>query len=302
MSLLNWLMLLFLGSIWGGSFVVAKVAVAEIPPLVLVFLRVLLAGAVLHLVLRARGLRFPTDRRTLRDFAVMGLLNNAIPFSLLFLGQTAISASLASILNATTPIFAFLVAALWLGHEPVRLHRIAGVLVGLGGIAVLLSSSLTGLAHDPVWAQLACLGAAVSYGLSASWGRRFRGMPPLVTATGQMTASTVIMAPVALISGLSWTPLETSLTAWGCVLALALIATAFAYLLFFRVLASAGATNASVVTMIVPAVAVILGALLLGESLTLTQTGGLGLLLAGLVVLDGRLFTRKTPVPTSLGA
>ncbi|SHM41725.1 DMT family transporter [Roseibium suaedae] len=291
MSWRNWLTLLLLGAIWGGSFLFAKVAVAEIPPLVLVFLRVCLAAIALHCVLRLTGKRFPLEPRLLGAFLVMGLLNNAIPFSLIFWGQTAIAAGLASILNATTPIFTFLVAAVVLRQEPVRFHRIAGVLTGFGGVLLMLFQSLGQPGHDPLWAQLACLGAAVSYALAAAFARRFKHLPPLVSATGQLSGSTLIMLPMAMIFGAGWSPLETSGFVWMNVLALGLLATAFAYLLYFRLLAEAGATNASLVTLLVPASAILFGSLLLGEALKTYQFGGFGLLLAGLLLLDGRILS-----------
>ena len=289
MCLKNWLTLLLLGAIWGGSFLFAKVAVSEIPPLTLVFLRVFLAALALQCVLRVTGTRFPVQPRLLVAFLVMGLLNNAIPFSLIFWGQTAIAAGLASILNATTPIFTFLVAAVVLRQEPVRLHRIAGVLTGFGGVILMLYQSLEEPGHDPLWAQAACLGAAVSYALAAAFARRFRNLPPLVSATGQLSGSTLIMLPVAFLSSAAWSPLATSGLVWLNVLALGLMATAFAYLLYFRLLAEAGATNASLVTLLVPASAILFGNLLLGETLKSYQFAGFGLLLAGLLLLDGRI-------------
>ncbi|MBD8876882.1 DMT family transporter [Roseibium polysiphoniae] len=293
MTLANWFLLLLLGTIWGGSFLFAKVAVAEIPPLVLVFLRVLIAGLALHFVLRLRGISFPLSPTLLVSFLVMGLLNNAVPFSLLFWGQTEISAGLASILNATTPIFTFVIAAVLLQQETVQFHRAAGVVLGIAGVAIMLLPNLTGAGHDPLWAQLACLGAALSYGLAAAYARRFKDLPPVISATGQLTGSSLIMLPIAVLSSGSWTMTSVSFEVWANVLALGLVATAAAYLIYFRLLADAGATNASLVTLIVPATAILFGVIILGESLTGFQIGGLGLLLLGLLVLDGRIILRR---------
>ncbi|MBS8260941.1 DMT family transporter [Roseibium polysiphoniae] len=293
MTLANWFLLLLLGTIWGGSFLFAKVAVAEIPPLVLVFLRVLIAGLALHVVLRLRGISFPLSPTLLVSFLVMGLLNNAVPFSLLFWGQTEISAGLASILNATTPIFTFVIAAVLLQQETVQFHRAAGVVLGIAGVAIMLLPNLTGAGHDPLWAQLACLGAALSYGLAAAYARRFKDLPPVISATGQLTGSSLIMLPIAVLSSGSWTMTSVSFEVWANVLALGLVATAAAYLIYFRLLADAGATNASLVTLIVPATAILFGVIILGESLTGFQIGGLGLLLLGLLVLDGRIILRR---------
>lgn len=293
MTFRNWILLMVLGAIWGGSFLFAKIAVAEIPPLVLVFLRVAIACCTLHLILSLTGHRFPLEPKLLGSFVLMGLLNNAIPFSLLFWGQTEISAALASILNATTPIFTFLVAALFLKQEPVRLHRIAGVLVGFSGVLVMLSPSVTGLSSDPLWAQLTCLGAAVSYALAASYARTFKHLAPIVSATGQLTGSTLIMLPMAILSADGWSVVETSAFVWGNVLALGIGATALAYLIYFRLLADAGATNASLVTFVIPASAILFGILILNERLTVYHFAGLGLLLAGLFVLDGRILPKR---------
>ena len=293
MSLRNWILLVVLGAIWGASFLFAKVAVAEIPPFVLVFFRVFIACCVLLAVLWTQGLLGRLERHLALPFLIMGLLNNAVPFSLLFLGQTVIGAGLASILNATTPIFTVAVASLLVRQETLSAHRIAGVLLGVVGVAVMLSSSLSGLATDPVWAQLCCLGAAVSYACAATFARRFRSVPAQVAATGQLLGSSLIMLPVALVTATSWSPLDTSLTAWGNVIALGILATALAYLIYFRLLSDAGATNASLVTLLVPASALFFGWLILGEELSPLQLAGFAILLAGLVVLDGRLFKRK---------
>ncbi|NBN65230.1 EamA family transporter [Microvirga tunisiensis] len=288
MNLISWLLLAALSALWGGAFLFAKVAVSEIPPFVLVFLRVAIAVALLQGVLYLSRQRLPSDRSSLGAFLLLGLLNNVVPFSLIFWGQTGIAAGLASILNATTPMFTFLVAAVLFRQEEVSLSRIAGVLLGFAGVAAMLSASLAGLTSDPLWAQAACLGAAVSYAFAGAFGRRFRGTPPLVTATGQLTASTLIMAPVALLTAGSWSPVDVSLLVWGNVLALGVFATALAYLLFFRLLARAGATNTSLVTLLIPVCALLFGHLLLGERLYPVQFAGLAVLLAGLVLLDGR--------------
>ncbi|KZM52093.1 DMT family transporter [Labrenzia sp. OB1] len=293
MTLRNWILLSVLGVIWGGSFLFAKVAVAEIPPFVLVFFRVSIACAALLVYLWHRNLLARLELRLVVPFLVMGLLNNAIPFSLLFLGQTVIGAGLASILNATTPIFTVLVAGVLVKQETLQAHRIAGVVLGIAGVAVMLSGSLSGLATDPVWAQLCCLGAAVSYACAATFARRFKSLPPQVSATGQLLGSSAIMLPVALLTSSGWSPVEVCPVVWMNVAALGLVATAIAYLIYFQLLAEAGATNASLVTLLVPASALFLGWLILGEKLDAIQLAGFAVLLVGLIVLDGRILRRK---------
>ncbi len=293
MPLRNWVMLIVLGTIWGGSFLFAKVAVAEIPPFMLVFFRVSSACAVLLLVLWYQKLLRKLSFELAIPFLIMGILNNAIPFSLLFLGQTEIGAGLASILNATTPIFTVVVAGVLVKQETLSANKIGGVLLGVIGVAVMLSSSLSGVANDPVWAQLSCLGAAVSYACAATYARRFKAVQPQVAATGQLLGSSLIMLPIALYFGTGWTASGTSLTAWANVLALGVFATALAYLIFFQLLSDAGATNASLVTLIVPASALFFGWLILGENLSALQLGGFAILLVGLIVLDGRILRRN---------
>lgn len=297
MTLRNWIMLSVLAAIWGGAFLFAKVAVAEIPPLVLVFFRVAIACAVLLAVLWHQRLLYRLEARLAIPFLVMGLLNNAVPFSLLFAGQTVIGAGLASILNATTPVFTVIVAGVLVRQETLRGHRIAGIVLGVAGVAIMLSSSLSGLASDPLWAQLCCLGAAMSYACAATFAKRFRSLPPQVAATGQLMGSSLIMAPVALVTAGGWTPSDPGLTVWLNVVALGVLATAFAYLIYFRLLAEAGATNASLVTLLVPAVALLFGWLLLGENLGPLQLVGFAVLLCGLVLLDGRILGRRAVKP-----
>lgn len=289
MSALHWLMLTALSFIWGGTFLFAKVAVAEIPPLMLVFLRVVIGAATLHAALRLAGHRFPLKPSLLASFLVMGLLNNAVPFSLIFWGQTVLSASLASILNATTPIFTAIVAAALFRQEALSARRIAGIAIGFGGVVIMLSPGLAGLAGDPLWAELACLGAALSYAFAAAFARRFRGLPTMVAAAGQLTGSSALMLPLALWQAGDFSPAATSSVALANVAALGVLSTGIAYLLYFRLLTEAGATNASLVTLLIPLSATLMGALFLGEALSPHEAMGLTVLLFGLLILDGRI-------------
>ncbi len=295
----HWLLLGLLSLIWGATFPFAKVAVAEVPPMTLAFLRVAIAAVVLHAVLRASGQAFPLSRRMLSAFLVMGLLNNAIPFSLIFWGQTALSASLASILNATTPIFTVLVASLLFSQEALRAHRATGIVIGFAGVAVLMAPGLdigplAALGGAPLWAQALCLGAALSYAFAAAFARVFRGVPVMVAAAGQLTGSSLLLLPLAVWQasvwqGGGWSPAETGAAAWLSVAALGTVCTAFAYLIYFRLLTEAGATNASLVTLLIPLSASLIAATFLDETLSLPQLGGMALLLFGLAVLDGRI-------------
>ncbi|MCF3639354.1 DMT family transporter [Rhizobium sp. TRM95111] len=293
----TWTLLLLLGLIWGGSFFFAKVAVAEVPPATLVLLRLGLAALALHLFLAGRHGLYPIFAARWREFAVMGLFNNALPHMMIFTGQTQIGAGLAAILNATTPIFTVLIANRLTEDEKMTPAKIAGCLLGFAGTVVLIGpSALAPLAGGtdgpPLWAVLLPLAAAASYGLAGTYGKRFRDIPPPVTATGQLTASTILMLPVALTLDTPWSLPVPSAGALACVLALALVSTAFAYILFFRIMAQAGATNTSLVTLLVPPSAILAGVVLLGEQISLSAAAGMVLVLAGLVVLDGRLFRR----------
>ena len=249
------------------------------------------AGRPLHLVLRVMRTTTPWDSKTWLAFFGMGLLNNAIPFSLIVWGQTQIASGLASILNATTPLFTVLVAHVLTADERLSKGRIVGVLLGLAGVVALIGpQALVGLGQD-VLAQLAILGAALSYAFASIFGRRFKrmGVPPLATATGQVTASSVLLLPVALIVDRPWTLPSPALPVWAAIIGLALLATALAYILFFRILASAGAVNLMLVTFLIPVSAILLGMAFLGESLAPMDFIGMALIGLGLAAIDGRL-------------
>ncbi len=291
MGPLDWSLLLILSILWGGSFFFVGVAVKALPPFTIVLLRVAIAAAALHLVRKASGTAMPWDGRSWRAFFGMGLLNNAIPFSLIVWGQTHIASGLASILNATTPLFTVLIAHMLTADERLTKGRIVGVLVGLAGVIVLIGpQALAGLGKD-VTAQLAVLAAAISYGFAAIFGRRFKrmGVPPLATAAGQVTASSMLLLPVAMLVDRPWTLAAPDLPVWGAVLGLALLSTALAYVLFFRILASAGAVNLMLVTFLIPVSAIVLGSAFLGEALAPADYLGMALIGLGLAAIDGRL-------------
>lgn len=291
MSRLAWFLLILLSLLWGGSYLSARVAAPVLPPFTLVLLRVVLAALALNAVLALRGVRLPTDRRSLIDFAVMGLSNNVIPFALIFYGTASIGAGPASILNATTPIFTALVMHVATRDERLAWNKAVGVVLGFAGVAVMIGLEALGSVAGHVAAELACLAAALSYALSTLWARRFRGRDPMVTATGQLTLSSVIVLPIALLAERPWTLPLPGTDVIAAVLFLALVATAFAYVLFFRILTLAG-SNVMLVTFLVPVSAILLGALVLGESPAPRHFAGMALIMAGLVAIDGRLWRR----------
>jgi len=288
MSTLAWALLLFLAFIWGGSFVFAKVAVAEIPPFTLVLLRVGLAAATLWLICLATGVRMPRTLKAWGAYAIMGLLNNVIAFSLIFTGQQEIGASLASILNGSMPFFTVLLAGLLLADERFSPRKIVGIVIGFAGVVLIIGPRhLLGLG-DHLLSELMLIGAAISYAFASVWGRRFAGQNPMATATGQLTMSTLMMIPIASLIDQPWTLPVPSLATIGSVIALAVVCTAFAYVLFFRILDMAGATNVSLVTMLVPVSATLLAVPLLGERLEWLTIIGFAVITLGLMVLDGR--------------
>ncbi|WP_445082902.1 DMT family transporter [Chelativorans sp. YIM 93263] len=293
MSLRNWALLVFLGAIWGGSFFFARIAVAEITPLALVMFRVGIAAAVLQLWLAWRGPSFRLAFPMAGSFFALAILNNVIPFSLIFTGQTEIGAGLASVLNATTPFWTVILANMLTADEKLTWTKFAGIGLGIAGTAVMIGPGLLAGLGGPIWAKLALVGAAVSYALAFIFARRFKKVPAPIVATGQLTASTVIMIPLVLIIHGPHGLFEASLDVWAAVFALAVLATAFAYIIYFHILASAGATNTSLVTLIVPASAILLGTVFLSERLESSEIVGVGLIALGLVTIDGRIFRRR---------
>lgn len=294
MSSFEWAMLLGLSVLWGGSFFFAGVALSALPPLTLVVLRVGLAALILNAALPLAGIRLPRGREVWVAFFGMGLLNNVVPFCLIVWGQTQIASGLAAILNATTPLFTVVVAHLLTSDERMTGNRLAGALIGLLGVAVMIGTAAFADDRSPLLAQLAVLGAALSYALAGVFGRRFQrmGVPPLATATGQVTASTLLLLPVALLTDRPWTLPMPGAPVWGAVLGIAALSTALAYLLYFRLLATAGATNLLLVTFLIPVTAVLLGTGVLGESLEVRHIVGMALIGVGLAAIDGRVLKR----------
>jgi drug/metabolite transporter (DMT)-like permease len=299
----QWGILLLLSILWGGSFFFIEVAVAQIPPFTLVLLRVTLAAAALLLFLAARG-ELRLDRALIGPFFLMALLNNALPFSLLATGQTVIGSGLASILNATTPIWTVIVAHLFTRDERMTPLKVAGVLLGFGGVAVMIGADLLGQLGASLWAQLACVAAGLCYALAGVYGRRFSrlGVSPITVSAGQLTAASLLLLPVALLVDRPWAMVMPSAEASACLVALALLSTTFAYVLYFRLIASAGATNAVLVTFLVPVTAILLGVLILDEVLALRHLVGMALIGAGLAAIDGRLLRRRAPATAGADA
>ena len=287
----DWGILVALALIWGGAFFFISVAVHSVPPLTYVWLRLSIAAAALWLFLSWKGEPLGLPRSVWGSMLLLSLLNNVIPFALFGWGQTHIASGLAAILNATTPIWGVVVAHLFTRDERMTPAKIGGVLLGFGGVAMMIGPTLLSSLGNSALAQLACVAASLSYAFAAVWARRFKAMhlPPMAVTTGQLTVGALVMLPIALIVDQPWTNALPSAGAWAAILALALVCTAFAYVLYFRLIDSAGATNALLVTLLVPPTAILLGATFLGETLAPQDFLGLGLIALGLAAIDGRL-------------
>jgi drug/metabolite transporter (DMT)-like permease len=288
MSTTDWLLLIALSILWGGSFYFAKLAVLEIPPLTLALGRVVIAGALIAVLIRPLGARLPHDLATWKTFVVLAALNNAIPFTLILWGQIYIPIGLASILNATSPLFTVVVAHWATQDDKLTAGRAIGLMAGFIGVVVLIGPDLLSEVGRHVWAQLALLAAAFFYAVGAIYARRLRGHPPVVIAGGQLLMSAVLLLPFALVIDRPWTMPPVSSAAIWAMVSLAVFSTAFAYLIYFRVLNRAGATNALLVTFLIPVSAILLGMLLLDERLDLRQFAGMAAIAVGLAAIDGR--------------
>jgi drug/metabolite transporter (DMT)-like permease len=285
------IMLLLLAAVWGGSFYFGEVALREVPPFTITFHRVMWAVPILAVFVFLNGSAFPRSLSVWGAYLVMGALNNAIPFSLIFWGQTQIESGLASILNGTTAMFAAVVAGLLLVDEPLTEKKIVGALLGIGGVACIMGPSALTDFNPTNLAQLAILGATLSYALAGVWGKTaLTGQTPLMNALGMLVGSTVLMVPIVLV--FDGPPnLELSASVWGALLGMATLSTAMAYVLYFAILVRAGTANLLLVTLLIPPFAIGLGFLFLGEKMGPNAWIGFSIIVLGFAVTDGRLFS-----------
>ncbi len=293
MRLRDWVMLISLSILWGGTFFFVAVALKEVPPMTLVLARCVIATVALAPILLLLGFKFPNTRTGWRDFGVMAILNNIIPFGLIFYAQTVVPSGLAAVLNATTPLMSLLVVRLVVG-EPWTTQAFAGVLVGLAGVGVLVGpEAMGGATFVNALGMLACLAATLSYGLSGLWSRRLKPYSAPVSAASQMLCSSLLMLPIAGIADRFWTLPVPSQSVLLAIFALGVLSTALAYILFFEIIRRAGALNAMLVTLLIPFTSISLGALYLGEALSSRQLFGAAIIGMSLLVIDGRLFGIK---------
>lgn len=295
MGLREWVLLITLSILWGGSFFFVEVALTELPPLTIVLLRVAQAAIALWIFALLIGLRPPLSATIWLAFFIMGLINNVLPFSLLVWGQTHIASGLAAILNATAPLFTVIVAGLFLTDERITLPKLSGVMFGFIGVTLMIGpEALDGFSSN-LLAQLAILGAAISYAFAGVYGRRFKVMAlnPVIIAAGQVTASSLLLLPVVIYFE---SPQHLDLPGIEVIAALGglgILSTAVAYILYFRILAVAGATNLLLVAFLIPVSAILLGSMALGETLQPIHFIGMALIGCGLLTIDGRLLNRR---------
>ena len=298
MTGLEWMLLVLLSVVWGGSFFFNGIALQEFPTLSIVTARVGLAALALLFLMKMLGQGIQLNRQILKAFFGMSFLNNVVPFSLIVWGQQHIASGVASILNATTPLFTMLVAHWFTTDEKINPRRLLGVLTGMGGVGLMMGLDSMESSGFHLLGQSAILLAAFSYGLAGVYGKRFAQLeiPPLATATGQLCSSSMILIPLTLWIDQPWTMAMPSIEGMGSLLGIALLSTALAYVIYFRLLKTAGATNLLLVTLLIPVSAIILGVFLLDESLEPQHLSGMAVISLGLLIMDGRLlqFFRKT--------
>ena len=290
MGAFEWVLLIALAAVWGSSFFFNKVALRELPPFTLVWVRSVLAGVFLYLIVRMSGQSMKHQLSVWANFALIGTMNSLIPFTLISYGQTQIASGLASILNATSPLFTVLVAHYATRDERMSAPKLIGIAFGIAGVTVMVGiDALRGLGLHAL-AQVAILFAALSYACASIVSRRLSGLPPMVAATGPMICCAFIMAPFALVIDHPWNLAMPGAITWGAMLGMVVFCTAISYYLYFRILAVAGATNLMLVTFLIPISALLLGMLVLDEVIEPRQFGGMALICVGLAAIDGRIF------------
>ncbi len=286
----EWAMLVLLSVFWGGSFFFTEIALLGFQPFSIVFLRVVFAAIILLGIVYISGQRMPSSLRVWGAYMVMGALNNAIPFSLIVWGQTHIDSGVASILNATTPIFTVLLAHLLTSDERLTIRKSMGVIIGFFGVYIMMQPDLKDGFSWRGLGLIAVLGAAISYSFAGIFGKRFKQTSPLVNSAGMLTSSSFIMLPLVLMTG-AFSSSQLSVANITAIFGLATVSTVLAYLLYFRILSSAGATNVLLVTFLIPISALVLGVGVLGEVIHILEYAGMGCIFVGLIVIDGRVLS-----------
>lgn len=291
MGAIEWALLFLLALLWGTSFSLIAVAVREVPPLTIVFFRVLLAAGFLVMLMVVLRTRLPRSRAAWRAIALTALVGNALAFCLIVWGQQFVPSSLAGLLMSTGPLFTLIIAHFFTHDERMTMPRVIALVLGFGAVVMMIGPDvLSGVGAD-VFAQFAFLGAAASYALAAVYGRRFQvmGLKPLPLAAAQLGLAALMLFPLMLFFERPWTLDAPSPDATLAVVANGILSTGLPYIIYFRILSVGGATNTMLVTFLVPVVAVVTGALALGEVLEPRHFAGMAVLAAALVLIDGRI-------------
>ena len=293
MNAKGWGLLLLLALLWGSSFFFYKILVAALPPLTVVLGRLGIAAIAMNLWLAATGQSVPLAKGRWLRFLLLGFLNNALPFTLVVWSEIHISSGMASILSATMPIFMVAVAHWGTDDEKLSWAKSAGIGLGILGVMILVGPDAYA-GGSSVWGELAVVVAACVYAFAAIYSRQFKDLPPLVAATGQVSGGAVIMVPLSLLLDHPWSLPMPDAGVWASLLAIALINTALAYFVYYRMLAGTGVTHISLVTLLNPVIALLLGAVFLGEGVTTRALAGMVVIGAGLATIDGGLFKRRS--------
>jgi drug/metabolite transporter (DMT)-like permease len=273
-----------LATLWGASYTFIKLGIETIPPVTLIAARTIMAGAVLLLILRLRGIRMPRDAATWRRFTIQACLNSAIPFTLIAWAETSVDAGLAVILNSMTPVFTFLITVMWSRHEATTFRKMAGVLIGLAGTCAIVGSQAFTHVGQEFIAQLAVVLATICYAGAAIFGKNFKGLDPMAPAAGSLIAGAAILVPVSVVLDRPWT-LEPSATSLLGLAGLAIFSTAAAFVIYFRLLRTLGSVGATAQAYLRAPIGVAIGAYFLGERLSATAWIGLVCILIGVALM-----------------
>lgn len=290
----DWLLLILLSILWGGSYFFVEIALTALPIFTIVFLRVFTAAILLLLFIFLSGRKLPKERKIWFTLFVMGILNNAIPFTMIVSGQQYINSGFASILIAATPFFTVTAAHFLTKDEKINISKITAVLFGILGVTVLIGFESLIWEANELKGIIFILIASLSYSTAGIWGKRFKSLDidPVATATGQLICSSILLLPVMLISDKPWNLPFPPLEVWGAIIGIALFSTSIAYIVYFKILANYGATNVLLVTFLIPIVAVVLGILFLSEEFKVQYLLGMLIIGIGLLAIDGRLIQK----------
>lgn len=296
MSLRDWFWIIALGAIWGFSFVFNAVLIREIGPLWVTTLRVSIGALGCWVVLFALRKSIPRDPKLWLQLGTLGLLSYAIPFALFPLAQAHLASGIAAIINALTPMVTAVISHFWVGGEKATTTKFTGVGIGFIGAAILVSPALAGGGASQLWAIAACLGATLCYALSLNITRSFKHIEPSAFAAIAMSGAALVAIPTAFLA--EGVPVMTRPETFGAALAIGLLSTTFTFQIMYRILPRVGATNFATTTFIAPISAIIVGVLVLGETILPIQLLGMAVIFVGLLFIDGRIrqIWRRAPV------